>query len=60
VQPLFRPPNDDEYSTLDGKWQSLTALVAEEYGVELTQSEDQLDLLQKLVDDDVLDLGEYG
>lgn len=56
----FSLPNDDDYSQLAEQWVAVTNLIEEEYGVPVDQSESAIELLQRVLDDDLVGDNEYG
>ena len=51
---FFEPSNDD-YTALAKRWLSISNLVKEDYGYELNQSINDLEYLQKVIDDGSID-----
>ena len=55
----FRAPPEEELTELARKWVAVERLVTEEYGAAITTDVSTLALLQRVVDDDLVDAG-YG
>jgi len=55
MEAIFSAPSKEDYTDLGEKWLSMQDLVQDEYGYELCQSFDDLDYLQKVIDDELID-----
>ena len=51
----FFEPSEDDYKTLAQRWVSISSLVRTDYGYVLDQSMEDLDYLQKVIDDGRID-----
>jgi len=51
----FFEPSDEDYTSLARRWLSISNLVKEDYGYKLDQSIDDLEYLQRVVDDESID-----
>ncbi|APZ96085.1 DUF3806 domain-containing protein [Fuerstiella marisgermanici] len=60
MEPEYRPPSHDEFKWLASRWMGIVNLVREEYDEELDQSKDAMHLLQRLLDNDIIDRGKHG
>ena len=56
----FTPPTAEDYDRLARQWVAVSKLTEDEYGRALTQGLEDLDLVQRLLDDDVVDRGAYA
>jgi hypothetical protein len=59
VPAQFRAPPEEELTELARKWVAVERLVTEEYGTSITTDVGTLALLQRVVDDDLVD-DRYG
>jgi hypothetical protein len=60
MEPNFTPPSDADTKQLASQWLSVSRLAEEEYGCALIQSLDDLPVLQRLLDEDVIDKDAYA
>ena len=61
MEQTFTEPSEEDYTHLARMWISAKNLIEEEYSYTITQSEDDLQYLQKIIDDDLLgNQNEYG
>lgn len=56
----FTPPTEDDIRLLASQWLSVSRVSEEEFGSPLTQSLDDLELIQRLLDEDIVDRGTYA
>lgn len=56
----FSAPDEEQLTELARKWAAVERLVQAEYGVALTLDVSTLDVIQRLLDDDVIDRGAYA
>ena len=50
MSPTFSEPTEQDYTLLAKRWVSIRSLAQEEYGIEIDQSPETLDVLQQILD----------
>jgi hypothetical protein len=60
MTPTFSPPAPDDTKRLASQWLSVSRLAEEEFSRPLDQSLGDLEVIQKLLDDDVVDRSTYA
>jgi hypothetical protein len=60
VAGTFTPPTEEDTRRLASQWLSVSRLSEQEFGRPLTQTLDDLGLIQRLLDEDVVDRGTYA
>ena len=56
MKPEFFEPSEEDYTALARRWLSISNLIQEDYGYKLDQSMADLGYLQRVIDDDTVDV----
>jgi Domain of unknown function (DUF3806) len=58
TNPTFTAPEDSDYKWLASCWVSVGNLIKEEWGYEINQSMEDLEYLQRVIDEELIDFGD--